>query len=650
MGNVFFALKMIVVVLLGLSTMTGMIGCSSGGPGDSQSSSSSSPDTPAPGLTPAHIDLLVSSPNLDSDGKTPVTMTALVKDGNNVALSGKDVSFAATSGVITVVNATTDASGRAMATLGPGSDKSNRTITVTAASGAKTVANTVNVIGTVFQITGENTLALGSKTTLTIYLKDSSGGGISGKTVTLASAQGNTFNNSAVTTDWTGRATVEVTAAVAGADTVTASVTSLNVTGTFSLNVSSTRFTFTTPTPNKEVNIGATQDIKVRYEKTGIGPAGVRVNFTTTRGTLNSAFALTDANGDATVTVSSATVAGPAVITASVTGDTSIQQPIEFVAIAPDLMTLQANPATIGPNLTVPATEASTITAVVFDLIRNRVKNKIIDFELTDHTLGSISPLSAQTDSLGQASTVFTPGPATSGLDGVSIKATVRDTPGVTMTVRLTVAKKALFISLGANNKITNPVNTPQAYQFDYVVVVSDAAGNPVANATVNLNVVPVSYHKGHWELRQLGPDYYWLLIPAATGCRNEDLKWCTYTPGSLIIPGAVNPTWCANGFFDPNEDNNGNGVLDPRNVAVVSTSVTTDANGVGIASVIYAKEYSPWVTMQLQARTTVAGTEGIAAAEFTLPFAIDDYPAGPNETPPPASPFGQSAVCTDTL
>ncbi|MDP2268431.1 MAG: Ig-like domain-containing protein, partial [Deltaproteobacteria bacterium] len=491
MRKVFSAFKMIVIVLLGLFTMTGMIGCSSGGFYDSQPTSSSSTTTPTPSLTPDHIDLLVSSPNLDSDGKTPVTMTALVKDGNNVAIAGKVVSFAATSGVITVVNDTTDASGRATAMLGPGSDKSNRTITVTATSGAKTVENTVNVIGTVFQITGGNALALNSKTTLTIYLKDSSGGGISGKTVTLLSAQRNTFNNSAVTTDGTGKATVEVTAAVAGADTITASVTSLNVTGTFSLNVSSTRFTFTAPSSQQEVNIGAAgTPVTVRYLKTGVGPAGVRVDFTATRGTLDPAFALTDANGDATVRISSNTIAGPAVITASVAGDTSIQQPIEFVATTADLMTLQANPTTIGPNLTVPATEASAVTAVVFDLTRNRVKNKIIDFELTDSTLGSISPLSAQTDSLGQASTVFTPGPATSGLDGVSIKATVRDRPSVIMIVRLTVANKALFISLGANNKITNPVNTPQAYQFDYVVIVSDAAGHPVANATVYLNVV----------------------------------------------------------------------------------------------------------------------------------------------------------------
>lgn len=611
-------------------------------------------NSPTGGGQPATIDLLVSSQQLNSDGMSTVTLTALVKDSGNRAMSDQAVTFTADSGIVSMTSGITDAAGQATATLRTGGDKKNRTINLTASSGAVSSPNTVAVVGTTVQIQGATTLAMGGKTTLTIFLKDSSGAGISGKSIALTSVKGNTFSVNPVTTDANGQATVDVTATAEGADTITANCAAMNATGTSTLTVSATTFSFIAPTAGQEVNIGAAQNVQVHYRKTGV-PDPVTVNFTTTRGTLSASSSTTNASGDTAPITISSTTAGPAVITASVTGDTSIQQNLEFVAVTADSMILQANPTTIGPNTPPSTTEKSTITAVVYDPTGNLVKNKTIDFELTDVTGGTISPSSALTDSLGKASTVYTSSAADSAVDGVTIKATVRDTPAITKEVRLTVAKKAKYISLGTSKQSLKTVSgSTTLYEKSYVVIVTDAAGNPVANATVNLSVVPVRFIKGIWTDDTVNDVW---VYNETVNCFNEDIQWCTYTPGSLIIPGGVNPSWCLNGILDPGpptEDTNGNNRLDPGGIATVPSSVTTDANGYYEFKIIYAKVYSPWVEVQLQARTATSGSDAVAIAEWTLTYLVMDYPyeiggSHSNAVPPPDSPFGSSAVCTDT-
>src|SRR5206468_124841 len=112
------------------------------------------------------------------------------------------------------------------------------------------------------------------------------------------------------------------------------------------------------------------------------------------------------------------------------------------------------------------------------------VKNQTVSFTLTDATGGSIFPPSAVTDSFGRASTVYTAGAAPSAQNGVIINAAVG---AVTGQVRLTVAQQALFVILGTGNLILTPSNTQFAQP--YSVLVTDANGNPIANATVELTI-----------------------------------------------------------------------------------------------------------------------------------------------------------------
>lgn len=73
------------------------------------------------------------------------TITATVKSASNVALEGQTVTFAATSGVLVVASATSDASGVVTATLTAGNDLAPRdiTVTVTAASVSGSIVVTV---------------------------------------------------------------------------------------------------------------------------------------------------------------------------------------------------------------------------------------------------------------------------------------------------------------------------------------------------------------------------------------------------------------------------------------------------------------------------------------------------------------------------
>jgi hypothetical protein len=162
------------------------------------------------GTAASNIQLLVSSPQMDSDGLETVTLTALVRDENNNFISGADVTFKSDSGGIQVGNGSTDAAGTATAQLSTAGDPSNRSITVTATSGDLTSTNNVQVSGTTIAISGANSLVLRGTTTLSILLQDSGGNGIANRVIAVTSNQGNTLSVPTVTTDSNGQSTVQV--------------------------------------------------------------------------------------------------------------------------------------------------------------------------------------------------------------------------------------------------------------------------------------------------------------------------------------------------------------------------------------------------------------------------------------------------------
>ena len=570
----------------------------------------------------AAISVLTSSPSLPSDSGQTVTISAIVRDENNVAMPDVAVVFSTDSGTLTVVNPITDVSGVVTATLGGGGDPTNRTITVTADAAGIASTVSVDVVGTTLSVTGPAALPQGDSAAYTIVLADAATNGLSGQTVDISSSNGNMLDVTQVTTDVSGQASVLVTATAAGADTLTASA--LGLTATHDLNVSDDSFVLTAPAAGLEVVLNTATTVDLTWTIAGAPQVAETINFSATRGTLSALTAVTDAAGVASVTVQS-TSAGPAVITATNSVGTSTSVEIEFIADMPDNIDVQASPFTIGPS------EQSAITAIVRDINNNLVKNQVVQFDLDDVTGGQLSVANATTDSQGRAQTFYTASTVTSANNGVVITATVTSDPTIFGSVAITVAQREVFLSIGTGNDIFEP-NSAQ-YRKEFVVQVTDSQGNGVEGVTVQVGILSDWYQKGAYVFM----DPVWVPIPSTIPtCPDEDVN--------------------RNGLLDPGEDNNGSERLEAGNIATAVAQVGTggtfvsDAGGFGIIDVFYPQEFANWVKVTLEATTSVQGTEFARASQFVLPVAADDIDDISESPPGNPSPYGTGTLCSDTL
>lgn len=597
------------------------------------------------------VTLITSSPQIPSDGSADATITALVRDASNNVIEGAALTFSSDSGSLIVNSTTTDANGQATATLSTAGDRQNRTITVTVSEPVSQIASTVSidVIGTTLSLSGPANLAQSDSGTFTVVVQDAGGQGIGSVDVTLSSSAGNSLSPATATTDAQGQASFGYTADNGGTDTVTAD--GLGLTSSQDVTVSNDAFAFSSPAANTEVDLGAAQTVTVNWQQNGAPVVGQTVTFASTRGTVTALNGgVTDGAGNAQANVT-ANNAGPGTVTATNSGGTSTQLVLEFVATTADSIELQADPFTVAPQ------GQSTITAIVRDPSGNLVKNKIVTFQLTDVTGGSLSVAQATTDSQGRAQTFYTASSTTSASNGVSILATVQDTPTVNDSVALTVAQQELFISIGTGNEIFEP-NSAQ-YRKEWVVQVTDSQGNGVEGAAVSLNILSERYSKGFWFFPLGGTA--WAQQVEAT-CQDED------TDRDGVLDDAEDGLVNCNGILDPGEDLNSNGILDfgedangscrieAGNVATVvdqasgTGTVTTDANGFGIVDVFYAQEFARWVEVTLEAKTSVQGTEFAESTTFFLDIAASDVNNEDITPPGVISPFGQSNNCADTL
>ncbi len=588
------------------------------------------------------INLTTNLPQIPSDGTKSAIITAVVVNASNQFLSGIKVSFAATSGGISPAQGTTDVNGSVTATLSTAGDKTSRRITVTTAAGSTNATVPVDVTGTKLTVVGPPALVLGSTGTYTVALTDSSTTGIPNVVISLTSSNGNTLSANTVTTDATGQKTFTLTAIKSGNDVLTAM--GLGATAGQPVSVSNQSFQFTTPASlNTNVNLSVSQTLVVNWSNGGTPQVGQTINFATTRGTLSAPSAVTDASGNATVTISS-NVAGPSTVTAS-NGSLSAQVDFNFIATNPTSVDVQASPATI------PTLGQSTITAIVRDPQNNLVQGQVVNFNtVNDITGGTLSVASVVTDSQGRAQTVYTASSTPSATNGVTVSAVVRGT-SVSKTTTLTVAGISVGLTLGTGGKIVESTDTTQ-YSLPYTVFANDSAGNPVPNVNVTLTVHPLHYLKGIWagaSISVQGPS--WKQYFSAPTCPNEDANF-----NGILDPGEDGLPQDS-GLLTFNPDGNQNGRLDPGGVAVTSVSSvltaaagsTTPAPGSAVFNVNYPENFGGWVEVQLIASTSVSGTETSAVATFWLPIAAH-YITDPGGPPGNPSPFGQAKQCNNPL
>lgn len=561
------------------------------------------------------------------------SITAFVKDGGNAGMANQVVTFSADSGTLQSPSAVTDAAGVATATLIAGSNKANRSILVQVTSGAVRGTITVPVTGTSVTIAGAASLQLSTvakpvSTQYTLRALDSASNPIVGAALTIGSTLGNTLSASSLVTNATGTASVTYTPVKAGTDTL--KVVGLGASAETTIAVSAVDLSVLSPAPNILIPIATSQVVTVQYQLAGVGQAGQTVSFSTTRGTITPITPNTLPAGQYSARLLSNT-AGQGTVTAQIAAVGSVTLPVEFVATVPATIALQSNPGAIAPNTT-GTTNQSTVLAVIRDAAGNPVKNRQVNFTLTqDLSNGTLSSGSAITDSNGQASVQFIAGPTSTPNNGVEIKATDALT-GLSNTTSLTVSGQSLFITIGFGNEIGNV--DPTTYRRDFSVYVTDANGVAVGNQTVSLSVIPTEYGKGFlvWNVTQ------WVRASLSTTCVNEDTLLGAGTAGYL------------NGILNTGEDFNADGRLTPGNVALAAPgSVTTDANGRASFSVQYGEQFAPWVVVDIEARAVVSGTESKRTISYSLDGSAPDFT---NEDVAPAgatSPFGTTEVLPRT-
>lgn len=593
-----------------------------GGSGGSSGGNNGGGGTTTPAV--ASIEVLTSATTLASADTTGVTVTAVLKDASNNAIASKPVTFSASSGTLASVAASTGTDGRATAVLTAGTDRSNRDIVVTVASGSITQKATIPVTGTTLTASGATSMLTGASTNFAVSVRDSGGAVIPGVAVTASSSLGNTVTASSANTDANGSVTLAYAATRSGTDTLT--IQGAGASQTLTVNVSSVNFAFTTPTANTEVEVNSTSTVTVRYLSGNIGVAGKSISFGTTRGTVTPSQAVTDANGLASVQVTSPSV-GVATVSARVDDNAITTLPLNFVASTPATVVLQTSSAALAPNTTGSTTSQVQLRATVRDAAGNAVKGKTVFFTaVQDLSGGTIKTGAAVTDANGLATDVFVAGAASTAANGVQIRATVANT-SISAVSTLTVSSQALFISIAANNTIEKQSTT---YRKTFSVQVTDANGAPVANQSVTLSYWAPVYAKGAMQF--VGGAWTNANTDTETrsvACTNEDAN--------------------RNGILDAGEDRDGNGRLSPGlPAAIAPASVTTDATGSATFTLTYGQQYANWILFELTARAVVAGTESSALFNFSASALADDMTDAQVSPASRISPFGRSFNCAD--
>jgi len=642
--------------VIGLGSLI-LAACGGGGGDSGAAPFNPGPTTPTTPTTPvvtpapvaASLELIASALEIPTGGDE-VTITATVKDAGNVTVGEAPIRFITDSGNLAPQALTTNKSGVATAILAAGSNRSNRTIVVTATSGTAVGSITLPVVGTTLSYSGVTTVALGGTVQATATAKDSKGTAISNLPIAVTSSLNNALSAASLRTVAQGSSTVGYTATNAGTDALTFAGGGATV--STSIAISAENFAFSSPTADTTIPVDTKQPVTVQYLRSGVVQVGKTVAFAATAGTLTAAdttasnpctgvttviTAITNSAGQATICVASMT-ASPASIQATLTGVAGVSAqaslPVLFVAVTPAKVVLQVTPAAISPNAAGSTAQKATVLATVTDVRGNPVSGVTVNFNRTaDPSGGNLNQASAVTTSSGQASIQYIPGATTTANNGVQIQAVAQGFPAVPAGVAsLTVSQSALFIALGTGNTVLSI--DAQTYQKDWVVYVTDSNGVAVSNVAVTIKVLPLQYRKGAltfiFETPFLGS---WTTTSANPLCANEDANY--------------------NGALDPGEDSNGDGVLEPGNVISVTTSstsgassgiVTTGSTGRATISLVYAKSYTRWVQVKLVASAVVTGTEAATQAVFWTPGSVLDYNDVGKAPPGQTSPFGENS------
>jgi hypothetical protein len=607
----------------------------------------------------ATLDLAASPTSIKTDNSNISTITVNALTSGNAILSGVSVNLSTDTGILSSPTVTTPGN----VTLTCGGNKSNRTATITATSGAATAQIPVSIVGsTVTLAAGASSISTTGSTALTVTVKDAGSNVVSGTDVTLTqSGTGTvTFGAASGTTNSSGVFSTTVTGNTNGTVTITA--TALGATASVVITVTDEATVFyidqqrlcpgaypgscagvanSNPTA---MQLGQKLEIRVN------APGTIdNVVFATTAGTFTDASNPANTGGVITVAVDGSDKA-TAYLTTTTAGIATINiydwanpatndsLTVAMTSAIPAAIELQASPIIV-PKSVGTTTGSSTLIAMVRDANGYPVGNAPVLFSIVNPTGGgeTISPvvvMSAATTAgglnLGEARSSFTSGSLPSAAGGIQVSASIVGTPAIIDYATIVIGGVAGSVAFGQATSL-GVDDTAANYTLQMSVLVADSNGNPAPEGTVvNLSLWPIAWSTG-------------------TGCSYDPdgCRWDDSDP-PICIPGNFGTFWNEdineNLILDAGEDgrrlfydssiDGGPGTSDGYITAVnsaagtVPATVTTDANGVAGFKLTYAKTSSIWTVVRVRASTIVQGTETVGEVNFRLaPLASDVTP-----------------------
>lgn len=360
------------------------------------------------------IALITGATTLPADGTSTTVLRATVRTSAGALASGVTVNFTASGGSLDHASATTDANGIAEVSLKSPS-KTGR-INITAEASGFLATQTIAIVAgppkqTKFAFVASPTsVNAGGISTLTTIVLDTNDNPVVGETVTFTITTATPFGSISpvtTTTNSNGVATSTYTGGNAlGTDTITATLVG-GVTDSVSITIAggtlSTLSIGTSATQIKSDNSTAATITVTALSSTKVVVPGITVTFSADGGQLSASQVVTNASGQAVVTLNSGTQNKSnrtVVVTAKATGATAVSIPIQVTGSTVQLTT-SASTVTSGGA-------AATITVTAQDAGGIGLYN--VPVALSQSGAGSltITAASGTTDASGQFTTTVT--------------------------------------------------------------------------------------------------------------------------------------------------------------------------------------------------------------------------------------------------
>jgi len=588
---------------------------------------------------------------------------------------------------ITPATATSAGAGTLTASATVGTTALTKSTTYSVPSGTSVDTQTAKV-STYIMLLDKSTLPNAGTATakLTVVALDANNNIVPDAVVQVTTDANTFFTPNSTKTDSSGIFTGTITNGGDKTDrpvTITATVN--NITKSTSLAITGSQLTMTA-TPSV-LTPGAPATVTVRLtDSSNLPIAGVPLlidgDFTSINGPRT-----TDVNGNVILNVTAPATAGSKIVSAAGSGiskqlsiqvGSSVSIPVAVIpgGVQPSLA---AVPNVVAVNTAGSTANQSQLRFQFVDQANTPVPNVRVRFDITSTGQGSfdstISTGAATvfTNAAGIATASFIPGQTGSPTDGVQVRAcwqatdfTLPNQCANFVQANLTVVAQALAVSIGDDNLLESKSGT---YVKKFVVTVADAAGRPVPNASVDLNLDLTHYSKGAFASPYLDASGSPIIGGSGLTVVPTDSNYFNEGYGALVAGGALftaapqptllpDPSGPAQRVWCPNEDRNRNGIADPgenidgsldsfgqptlqprRSDMLISyvdpTVTTTDAHGILLIQVQYAQRFGTWLAYRVRATTSVAGSQGSAERLFVTDVAEADKINGAFLVPP---------------